>query len=110
MSGLPTGATVLVLNLLQGLCYCFQRFHYYSGRPAGRVLEEMKLRLTQPSRAWAWAELGNTKNSGLPKLLHWLHALCSDQCVKCIENASTQYVIVQLTGINISIMDVMELL
>jgi hypothetical protein len=35
----------------------FQLFHYYSGRAAG-LLCKMKIRLTQPSLAGTWAELG----------------------------------------------------
>jgi hypothetical protein len=38
---------------------------------------EIKTKLS-PAKAGAWAELGN-KNSGLPKLLRWSHALHSDQ-------------------------------
>ena len=53
ISGLPTETTVLVLQLLQGLCYCFPAisllFRMGAGRLAGRVLEKIKLRLTQPS-------------------------------------------------------------
>ena len=42
----------------------FQLFHYYSGRAGGRLCK-MKIRLTQPSLAGTWAELGNRKwNNG----------------------------------------------
>ena len=52
----------------------FQLFHYYSGWPAG-LLCKMKIRLTQPSLAGTWAELGNSLFEAYFEILETLEIL-----------------------------------
>ena len=74
----------LIDQLLKSQFCCKKLFWNYSGRVrSGRVHGNIDNRANSAQlqvKFQTGAELGkNTKNSGLPKLLHWLHKLRSDQ-------------------------------